>query len=332
MKILLTGATGFVGSVLVPRLLALKYVDTLSVFVLPGEEFSETITSNSVIIYYGDMRDSLSVDNAVKNQDVVIHLAGFISYWRRDTERLRAINIQGVQNVVDACIKHKIQRLVHISSVGSVGFRKDGSLSDETTLYNWPDKFPYMLTKKKGEDIVLDAVKKHNLNAVVLNPASIMGPGDHNSATPHNKLYASIIMHPFFLGSFAGGLAIVDVRDLCDGIVKAIHTGGKGERYLMIGGNLPYHKVIEYIGECAGKSVFPFPIHPILLTLAGFFAENVSLITKKKPLLTAAYGMLSGWFAYYSNEKSVRDLKIKYRDIRETIFDGCNYFKDNFTG
>jgi len=330
MNILVTGATGFVGQTLISKLLEEKSSDTISVLIFPGEKIPLVISDNKITVYYGDITNKDAVKIAVHNKDIVIHLAGLISYWKRDIEKLVSVNVHGVDNIVKACLEHKVKRLVHISSVGAVGFKKDGSLADETTEYNWSEKFPYMTTKKQGEDIILDAVKNMNLNAVVLNPASIMGPGDPNVLSPHNKLYYNIYSSPFFFGSFSGGLAVVDVRDLCNGIIKALSFGESGERFLIIGDNVPYSRVLRSIGKVAEKPVYPVSISPFLLVLAGFFTEMISGITGKRPLLTAAYGRLSGWFAYYSNNKSKEILGMEYRDIDETIEDGCQFFVEKY--
>ena len=330
MRILVTGATGFVGRTLIHQLKRNRPEDELYAFILPGEEVPDFFREYNVGILIGDITNRTSVDAAVKGKDIVLHLAGYISYWRKDIPKLEAVNVAGVGHVVDSCVRYGVKRLVHVSSVGAIGFYTDGTPADEETAWNWSDRFPYMTTKKKGEDLVLDAVREQDLDAVILNPASIMGPGDPSPETAHNRLYGNIYTSPFFLGSFAGGLALVDVRDLCGAIISAIENGEAGERFLIIGANVRYSEVLRLIGIYAKKAVFPFSIPPFLLVAAGLFMEFLSSITRKRPLLTSAYGRLSGWFAYYSNEKSKKILGVKYRSIETTIEDGCHYYESAF--
>ncbi len=324
-RILVTGATGFVGSVLVPELGETYGAGNVSALVLPGDKIPRSWADLPVRVIRGDIADAQAVRDAVAGHSHVIHLAGLISYWRGDLDRLRRVNRDGVRSVVDACLACGVKRLVHISSVGAIGFHRDGTPADEETPFNWPDSLYYMVTKHEGQDIVEAAVRERGLPAVILNPASIMGPGDHDPRTPHNRLYRSIGRKRLF-GSFAGGLSVVDVRDLAAIILKALDRGRIGERYLVVGANLRYPDVIRMISRACGRRAFPFPIPAAAVTAAGGILELASRVTGRRPLLTAAYGRLSGWEAYASNAKSRAEFEHEYLPIEKTIADGWTYY------
>jgi len=328
-RILVTGATGFVGAVLMPELIRAHGAHAVSAYVLPGEPIPASWAAANVRTYEGDIADAAAVSSAVEGHARVIHMAGLISYWRGDLDRLMRVNRDGVRCVVDACLRHRVERLVHISSVGAVGFHKNGDPADETTPFNWPSNIYYMTTKYEGQKVVEEAVRAAGLPAVILNPASIMGPGDHNPATPHNRLYRSICCGRLF-GSFSGGLAVVDVRDLTAIILKSISRGRVGEKYLVVGANLRYPDVIKRISRVCGRRAFPVPIPAPLVMAAGGGLELASRLTKKRPLLTAAYGRLSGWRAYYSNDKSRAEFGHDYIPVEQTIADGWAYFRATF--
>jgi nucleoside-diphosphate-sugar epimerase len=187
-----------------------------------------------------------------------------------------------------------------------------------------------MASKRRGQDIVEEAVRDRGLRSIILNPASIMGPGDHDPTTPQNELYRRISRGPLF-GSFAGGLAIVDVRDLVSIILKALEGRGRdGESYLVVGDNLRYRDVIRRISRACGRKAYPFPLPAPLLATAGRVFERASRRTGRRPLLTAAYGRLSGWTAYYDNAKSRREFDHVYIDTEKTIRDGWDYYRDTF--
>jgi dihydroflavonol-4-reductase len=332
VTICVTGATGFAGRTLVPRLAARYPGAALRFLVLPGDPLRagfEALLPGGASVVEGDITSARDVDRFLEGGSAAIHLAGLISYWRRDRAALEAVNVTGVRNVAEACARHRVKRLVHVSSVGAIGFRDDGSLADEQTPFNWPDSFLYMTTKHAGQRVVEEAVEKGRLDAVIVNPASIMGPGDPVLATPHNQLYASVYRGTM-MGCFAGGLAIVDVRDLADIILAALEKGTAGERYLAVGWNLPYTEVIRAMGKHAGKRVWPFVVPAAVLTAAGFLLELVSAVTARRPLLTAAYGRLSGWATYYSNEKSRRAFGHEYIPFEKTVQDSCRYFERTF--
>ena len=331
MKILVTGATGFVGSCLLEELPKAVPDAEISAFVLPEDEHKSQLADKypKVNLIEGNIVNRHEVLCAVKGHTHVIHLAGLISYWKKDRERLMAVNKDGVENIVESCLEHNNPRLVHISSVGAFGYYKDGSLADEDTPFNWPDNFYYMVSKREGQKIVERAVKNQGLNAVILNPASIMGPGDPNLSTPHNQLYDKIY-NGLFMGCFSGGLAVVDVRDLVKIILKTLDSDMIKGKYLVVGTNLIYSQVVKAIARCAGKKAYPFPVPPFLLSLIGALLEGLSSLTKRRPLLTYAYGKLSGWKTYYSNEKSKRDFNHDYIPFEKTIEDSCRYFEKTF--
>lgn len=331
MNILVTGASGFVGRLLVAALLEARPGDSIAVFLLPGEPLPEAF-AGKVELLRGDVRDPAAVSAAMAGRDLVFHLAACISYWKYDTALMEAVNVGGVRNVVDACLATGVKRLLYVSSVGAVGFHPDGSLSDETCPFNWPEDFAYMTTKRDAQAYVMEAVRARGLDAVVVNPASIMGPGDPARGTAHNRLYGNMYKGPFFLGTFTGGLAIVDVRDLVALILAAAEKGVKGEAYLSVGANVSYRRVLEIMAGAAKKTFIPVAIPAPVLTAAGWLAELFSGLSRKRPLITTAYGRLSGWTAWYSAEKSRRELGASYRSLEETIGDACAYYERSFLG
>jgi dihydroflavonol-4-reductase len=328
VKILVTGATGFVGAVLMPRLVEKYGTEAVDAFVLPGDPIPETWRDAGVKRFTGDISDAATVAAAIRGHSHVVHLAGFISYWKGEEAQLEAVNETGARSVVEGCLVAGVERLIHISSVGAVGFHKDGTPADETAPHNWPADILYMTSKRRGQDIIEQAVRGRGLKAVILNPASIMGPGDHNPATPHNRLYKMICCGTL-VGSFAGGLAIVDVRDLVAIILKALEGRGRdGESYLVVGANLPYPEVIKRISRACGRRSYPFRVPGPVFTAAGHILELAARLTGRRPLITAAYGKLSGWTAYYDNAKSRREFGHVYIDADKMIVDGWTYFRD----
>jgi dihydroflavonol-4-reductase len=303
-------------------------VSKLTVFALPGDSGIARIRAKGIPgleFSTGDIADKARVAEAIKGHSHVIHLAGMISYWGRDLERLTTVNVRGAENVAAACAQHRVERLVHISSVGAVGMYRDGRLANETTPFNWPQSFHYMTTKHAGQQAVQSVAREKGLNVVILNPASLMGPGDPDPASAHNQLYARVASGSFW-GCFAGGLAVTDVRDLASVSLSALSRGTAGESYLVVGSNVTYVEVVRAMGACLEKKVHPFRVPPVLLTGAGRMMELWSAFSGSRPLLTSAYGKLSGWHGYYSNEKSVRAFEHRYIPFAQTIAAGCAYY------
>jgi dihydroflavonol-4-reductase len=329
MRILVTGATGFVGSVLVPRLIEQYGSESVAAYVLPGDRLPASWEHAGIALIHGDITALDRLLKAVDGKSHVIHLAGLISYWRPDFDGLMRVNYLGTKTVVNACLRAGVQRLVHISSVGAVGFRRRGEPIDESTAFNWPPIFHYMSSKHLGQLVVEQAVRRHGLNGIIFNLASVMGPGDFNLQTPHNQLYGRVYKGRM-VGSFSGGLGVVDVRDVAALIIKGLDQGEVGQKYLVVGANLRYPEVLRMIGKYARRRVYPFPIPGPLVSMAGLSLEMVSRLTRKRPLLTYAYGRLSGWTTFYSNSKSRRDFSHEYIPVEETVRDACRYFETTF--
>jgi dihydroflavonol-4-reductase len=327
---LVTGATGFVGAVLMPELIGRYGSGAIDAFVLPGDTIPATWRDSGARLFRGEIADRAAVAAAVRGHDRVVHMAGFISYWKGDEAKLKSVNEDGVRSVVEASLAAGVERLIHISSIGAVGFHQDGTPADETTPFNWPADILYMASKRHGQDFVERAIRERSLRAIILNPASIMGPGDHNPGTPHNELY-KMISGRAQIGSFAGGLAIVDVRDLAAIILKALDGRGRdGESYLIVGANLSYPEVVKRISRACGRRAYPFRVPGPLFTAAGHVLELAARRSGRRPLITAAYGRLSGWTAYYDNAKSRRDFDPTYIDTDKTIEDGWAFYRDTF--
>jgi dihydroflavonol-4-reductase len=296
---------------------------------MPDDPFRKTVDTYGLAVELGCVESHEDVFRAVRGSDAVIHLAGLISYWGRDKQRLHRVNVQGVENIVQACLRFHVGRLIHISSVGAVGFhRKRQRIAAEETPFNWPSSFHYMHSKHRGQKIVVEAIRDNGLNAVILAPASIMGPGDPNILTPHNQIYDRIYRRVLF-GSFAGGLGVVDVRDVCAAIICAIDRTDITGLYLVVGANVDYATVLKTIAACAGKRshVWPVKIPGPVLSLVGGISELASVLTGNRPLITFAYGRLSGWHVYYSNKKSRDAFSLNYTPFEETIADSCRFFE-----
>lgn len=233
-------------------------------------------------------------------------------------------------NVARACAEAGVLRLIHVSSVGAIGFHPDERLADEDTEFNWPDSFHYMVSKRAGQDAVFAIGRETGLPVVAVNPASIMGPGDPRASSPMNQLFALLMRKNVFVGTFAGGLAIVDVRDLSELLIAVAEKGVPGRNYLAVGANVPYTRVIELMTQFAGKKHLPLVAPPRALKAAGAALERFALLTGIDPLLTESYGALSGWTAYYSAQRSIDELGASYRDLETTVADSIEYYRRRF--
>lgn len=323
MKLLITGGTGFLGHHLIKKLFEQGYND---IRVLKTKDDDASFLKEFNIQYFnGDIRNIDDVNNAIKGCDIVFHLVGMISYWDKMNKIQYDINVLGTRNVVNACLENRIERLIYVSSNASVGNVVDG-LANEETEYNLAKlKVNYCDTKHLAELEIANGVKK-GLNAVIICPASMYGDGDIRRI--HSDLMFKFNF-PFNRIIIPGGLAVVDVNDVAESLIKAWQIGKSGERYLIVGENLTFKRIREIIASELKKPA-PDIILPVwfLKILANIFVF-ISNITGKKPKLTPTminFFTLNFWF---DNSKSIKELKIKYTPFRESISKAVKWYKEH---
>ena len=311
--IAVTGATGFVGSHLVRKLVARGY----SVRILKRKnsktQLIEGLTVESVI---GDVTDRGSVFEAVKGCEAVFHVAGHVSFWRGSRERQNQINVQGTRNVVEACLDSKISRLVHTSSVAAIGYEPQGKLGNEETPYNWwPYRVNYCNSKYFAEQEVLQGIRQ-GLDAVMVNPAVIFGTGDAN---PNAGAMVIQIVRGKLPGYMDGGCCVCDVEDVAEGHILAFLKGKKGERYILGGENYSWKDLFRLMAETLHVQPPRWKVPSWLFSTVGYGADVLSRFTHKEPKLTPDAARISVIPAYYSSEKSIRELEYATTPFRETV-------------
>lgn len=321
MKILITGATGFLGSHLVPRLIKEGHdVRILKEKNDPGD----LLKGLNIEVVLGDIRDGKAVKAAVKGSEVVFHLVGIVSYWSKLNDLQYEVNVRGTKNVVEACLEYKIKRLIHVSSDVTVGVEGENKLANEETPYNlFPLRVNYCDTKFLGEMEVYKGIAK-GLDAVILCPASMYGERDRRKIKTDMTFNFKFPMNLFYM---KGGIAVVDVEDVVEGLIKAWERGKRGERYLLIGENLTFYEMRKIISEVLGKKppIFCFPSW--LLTLLSYLFVGISKITKKRPKLTPEMARFNKIEFYFSNEKAERELGLKFRPFKDSIKRAIKWYK-----
>jgi len=322
MKILVTGATGFLGHHLTKRLIKEGY----SVRILKEENASlDLIKGLKFEIIEGDIRDIEAVKKAVKGCDVVFHLAGLVSYWDKLNALQYEVNVIGTANIVEACLQEKVKRLIHVSSTAAVGREFGMKLANEETIYNlWDLNINYCDTKHLGELRVKRGIEK-GLDAVIVCPGSIYGPGDVRRIKT-DPIFSKGLSSCFYT---KGGVGVVDVEDVVEGLILAWKKGKKGERYILVAENLSFYEIRKEIAKTLGrrppKLYLPYPF---FLIVAYFFNWLASL-SGKRPKLTPAIARLSKNYFYFSSEKAQKELGIQFRPFKESIKKTVEWYKQN---
>lgn len=313
--ILITGATGFLGKHLVECLRARPGCPPLRIFsfgpcLWEGRDGFETVD--------GDICNASQVDRAMEGCGQVYHLAGIVSRDPRDRRRLFDIHVGGTRNICEAALKHRPDKIVCVSSSGSIAVSRKPEILDETADYplELTRRWPYYASKTEAERLALDFVRRHGLPIVVVNPGLLLGPGDEMGSSTGD---IALFLEGQVMALPAGGMCFVDARDAAMGLVLAMEKGRIGERYLLGGPNWSFREIIERVALLSGR---PAPKLRLPLGAALWSARILRLLM---PLVGREFKMddetvrMSAHYWYFTSAKAERELGFKARDPMETL-------------
>lgn len=314
--ILVTGATGHLGNVLVRKLVAGGA--QVRALVLPDDQ-CPALESLKVEPVTGSVLDPESLDRAMERVDCVYHLAAIISITPGAEALMRRVNIEGVRNVASAALKNGVKRLVHVGSVHAFKRMPDGIVvTEDTPMATDSPAGTYDETKAKGIAVVQEAVRR-GLDAVVACPTAIVGPYDYRGSLLGTAL-ANFAKHKLHL-LVPGAYDFVDVRDVADGLVAAHDKGRTGEIYIVSGHHATLTEAKAIVQEAAG-----FHSGHIMLPwkLALSFArvmQQVYRITKATPQFTLYSLRTLADNAIFSSAKAAAELGYCSRSFLDTARD-----------
>ena len=318
--VVVTGAAGHVGGNLVRALLARG--ETVRALVHNDRRALEGL---DVEIAEGDLLDPESLSRAFAGAEVVYHTAAHISISSDEWELLEAVNIHGVRNVLEACLRCGVRRLVHFSSIEALVDEPSHVPVDESrSLVESRDYPPYARSKATGDRLVRGALER-GLDAVILYPTAIIGPEDYRLGYPNSGLLA--ICCGRLPALIDGGYDWVDVRDVVSGAIQAAARAPSGSQYILSGHWASLRDLAELAEELSGAGM-PWFVCPMWLARVGApFMTAWSRATGQRPLFTSeALRPLRG-NRCFSHARATRDLDYHPRPLRETVADTWQWFQ-----
>jgi dihydroflavonol-4-reductase len=323
MKVLVTGATGFVGSNVAEALAARgDHVRVLR------RTTSQLKALEGVPVDYavGDILDPDSLLAAMQGRELVFHVAAMSQYWRSSKETVYRVNVEGTRNVVQAALAAGVQRVVHTSSVAALGYPPHGTAADESQVFptelSW---WPYGHSKHLAELEVQMAVER-GLSAVIVNPTIVIGPRDVNFIS--GSLIRASVKDQLLVVP-PGGSNIVHVDDVVDGHLAAAESGRVGERYILGGENLSHWDAAVTIASVTGgprpRLVLPHWALPPLARIIDTF----NALSPWPPLVAGEQILLGGETFYVDNSKAVRELGLPQTPLRQAAEDAYKWYREH---
>ena len=316
---LVTGASGLLGAELVNQLLQEgKKVKALV------NKTPLSVAHDNLVSVECDILDVIALEASMENVDVVYHCAGFISYAPQNRTRLYKINVEGTANVVNAALQANVFKFIHVSSIAALGKFTEGKIIDETTAWTEDAKNSvYGHSKYLGELEVWRGIAE-GLNAVIINPSIILGPGSkwEGSTGIFKNIYDGFAWYTEGVNGF------VDVRDVALSMIMLAKAETTAEKFILNASNEMYRDIFFMIADAFQK---PRPKYKITPSLAGLIwrLENIKgFFVNKEPMVTKETANTALAIVKFDNSKLRKALpQFTYRSMEDTIQFTCNKLK-----
>ena len=323
--VLVTGGSGFVGAYVIRDLVSEGYK-------------VKALRRKPVVPFYidahivrqvqwidCDILDTYELEEAMMDTDAVIHTAAKVSFHDKDRFELFSTNVEGTANVVNAALENNVKRFIHVSSVSSLGKRNNGSIVTEES--KWEENklnTNYAVSKYYGEMEVWRGIAE-GLNAVIVNPSTILGYGDWNSSS--NALFKNAYNgFPWYTNGVNG---FVDIEDVSRAIVKLLATNISSERFILNGDNWSYRKLFDTIADSFGKRRPYRKATPLLSSLAWRLEKFRSFFTGKNVLLTKETAKVAQSNTNFDNHKILDALPgFTFTSLEQTIKKACGRYAE----
>lgn len=325
-----TGATGLVGMRIMFDLLskgeqvvALKRPTSDLTLVKRAFNFyspDESGLFSKIIWKEGDVRDVYSISEAMEGCKKVYHTAAMVSFHRKDKAIMHQINVGGTANVVNCALEQKIDKMCYISSTAAVGRSTPGEEIDETNEWKEsPLNSSYAKSKYDSEMEIWRGIEE-GLNAVIVNPSVIIGPGDKGRSS--SSLFSRSI--PFYPKGINGYVSVNDVSKIC---LELMESSIISERYIISAENLNYKTLFTLVAQSLGKKP-PRSEAKIWMIKAGWLADGlIEILTGKKAGVTKETIRSAGNTVYYNSSKIRKTLDYTFEPLTEVILRTGKFYK-----
>jgi dihydroflavonol-4-reductase len=326
-KVLITGATGFIGNH-VTRL-CLEKGDDVRVMVMPGEDRSP-LDGMDVEFVEGNLLDPASIAKAVQGVEQLYHLAAMFAIWTKDPDLHYKINVDGARYMMEAALAAGVEKVVYTSSVAAIGIKGDGTWSTEETAFNsWPWASDYILSKFISHQVVKGMVSQ-GLPVSMVMPGMPFGPGDR-APTPTGTMIIRTLKGQM-KNYWDGGVCAVDVRDVAAGHVLAMEKGRVGESYILANkdGNMPNKDFLTMLGDIAGvKDVAKNEVSGKTMLRVARMAEMWSKITGTAPMTTYKNTLYVLQHGYVDPSKAIEELGLPQTPLETAVKDSVAWFREH---
>jgi dihydroflavonol-4-reductase len=322
--ILVTGATGHIGNVLVRKLLAKG--EKVRALIWGGED-TTSIKDLDMEQVVGDVLDPDSLEPALQNVDTVYHLAGIISIMPGRNPLVWNVNVEGTRNMIAAARKAGIRRLLYTSSIHAIARAPHGVEMDESLGFDANNPYGEYDRSKAAASLEVLKAAAEGLDAVIVCPTGVIGPYDFRGSEMGDVIRGAAEARSMFY--VAGAYDFVDVRDVVDGMIAAAKKGRTGECYILSGHKISVRYLLETVREVTGKAFASVKIPFSLAEFAARFTPWYYQKTRSRPRFTPYSLDVLRSNSDISNKKAASELGYRPRPTYESIADTVRWFLEN---
>lgn len=324
MKVLLTGADGFLGSNLIRELVRRNH--DVRAMVQFGRDYS-TIADQPVEIVEGDLLDDRTVIPAADGCAAIIHTAASTSIWPPRSLIIRRINIDGTRVVLEAAKRARVKRLIHVGTANTFAHGTREEPGDETGGYvGQRFRLDYMDSKYIAHKLVMDAAARGDVPALEVNPTFMFGPFDR--APGPGKIILRVCRGEV-PGSAGGGKNCVAVKDVAVAIANGLEMGRVGESYIVGNRNMNYFELFNTIAGEVGQQV-PQRVFPNwIVRLTGMAMSVSGTVRRIEPRVSNRMARVSCTSFFYTAAKAIRELELPQTPVETAIREAFEWFLGN---
>ncbi len=320
MKVMVTGGAGRLGNVLVRELI--KRNHEVNVLLLPGARH-ESIDGLGAKIIEGNILDYEGLKKSFKGMEVVYHLAAMISIVQYDKDKVFKVNIEGTDNVINACIINNA-KMVYVSTIHALDEHKKEVIDEDVGFNEKTNRGNYDKSKAISSNKVIKAVKEKGLKAIIVCPTGIIGPYDYEVSF-FSKYIAEYVNKKLFF-YIDGSYDFVDVRDVAKGMADLVDKWKSGEVYLLSGEKMSVKEFNEVLFNETGIRK-PLKIPFFLSYLFSFFTQLHYKIYKKTPVITPYSLSTLRINSNVSHDKATKFIGYNPRSAKESFLDQIKWME-----
>lgn len=326
MRVFVTGATGFVGSHVAEQLVASGARLRLLTRASSRLENLAVLADYEKVI--GDLRDPESLRNGMRGCEAVFHVAADYRLWMKDAKEMYESNVDGTRAILKLAAEMGIRRTVYCSSVGTMGFKSDGTVVDESTPVGEADMIGhYKRSKWRAEQMAIEAARGGQ-EVVIVNPTAPIGERDIKP-TPTGRIVVD-----FLNGKFPAyvdtGMNLVDVREVAKAHILAFQRGRTGERYIIGGENLTLKQILDKLAAITGlKSPTTKVPHALAMGFALWEEVYKGRVLGREPRATVAAVQMGKKKMWASSEKAQRELGYEPKPVEDALRRAVEWFQQH---